>query len=360
MEVLRLVISQSQANYKKEETVKNKMTYPLPPLSTVIGAIHAACKFKEYHPMDISIQGKYESMHREAYTDYCFLNNVMDDRGILIKLRNANMLSNAFDKVASAKKSQGNSFRQGITIDVHDEALLKEYRDLKDMRDKITKIKKERLGPFQAKIKSEKEALKEKKKMHEKTTLEYKAITTREKELTELSKKIKTNFTLYEDRKYNIPISRYASLTTSLAYYEVLNNINLIIHVKSDAETLRMIKDSIYNLQSLGRSEDFVEVKEAEMTTVTDNVEGEVSNINSAYISHELVTNEDVMANKERQGINASGTKYHLNKNYVLEGKKRKFEKKKVVYLSNYSIDDESKGIFLDYSPDKTYIVNFI
>ena len=67
------------------------MTYPLPPFSTVIGAIHNACNYKEYKPMDISVQGTYESMGLEPYTDYCFLNTVMDDRGILVKLRNENI-----------------------------------------------------------------------------------------------------------------------------------------------------------------------------------------------------------------------------------------------------------------------------
>lgn len=37
--------------------------------------------------MDISIQGKFESMHKEPYTDYCFLNSTMDDRGILVKMK---------------------------------------------------------------------------------------------------------------------------------------------------------------------------------------------------------------------------------------------------------------------------------
>ena len=43
MKVIRLVLTQNKAHYKKEETVTNKMTYPLPPFSTVIGAIHNAC-----------------------------------------------------------------------------------------------------------------------------------------------------------------------------------------------------------------------------------------------------------------------------------------------------------------------------
>lgn len=36
MKAIRLHIKQNSANYKKEETVQNRMTYPLPPYSTVI------------------------------------------------------------------------------------------------------------------------------------------------------------------------------------------------------------------------------------------------------------------------------------------------------------------------------------
>ena len=33
--LLRIKLHQNKANYKKEETSENKMTYPLPPYSTV-------------------------------------------------------------------------------------------------------------------------------------------------------------------------------------------------------------------------------------------------------------------------------------------------------------------------------------
>ena len=64
MKALRIVLTQSSANYKREETIDNKMTYPLPPISTIIGAIHNACNYREYHPMDISVQGKFEAKHK--------------------------------------------------------------------------------------------------------------------------------------------------------------------------------------------------------------------------------------------------------------------------------------------------------
>ena len=134
MKALRIVLHQDSANYKKEETLDNKMTYPLPPISTIIGALHSACNYKEYHPMDISIQGKFESMHKEPYTDYCFLNSTMDDRGILVKMKNEDFLSKAFDKVAKPTKSQGSSFRNGNTIQVYNKERSEERRVGKECR----------------------------------------------------------------------------------------------------------------------------------------------------------------------------------------------------------------------------------
>ena len=183
MKALRIVLTQSSANYRKEETIDNKMTYPLPPISTIIGALHNACGHKEYHPMDISIQGKFESMHKEAYTDYCFLNSVMDDRGILVKMKNSNLLSSAFDKVASAKKSQGNSFRKGITIQVHNEELLKEYRNLKDLKDSIDTYKNTEFKEKMDIIKKEKKQLAEQKKKLDKKSAEFLEVAEKEKDI---------------------------------------------------------------------------------------------------------------------------------------------------------------------------------
>ena len=132
MRALRIILHQSSANYRKAESDTNKMTYPLPPFSTVIGALHDICGYKEYKPMDLSIQGKYESMHREPYTDYCFLNSTMDDRGILVKMRNPNLLSTAYEKVAAAQKSQGNSFRNRVTIKVFNETFVSGIYRLKN------------------------------------------------------------------------------------------------------------------------------------------------------------------------------------------------------------------------------------
>ena len=141
MEALRIILKQSSANYRKAGTVDNKMTYPLPIPSTVIGALHNICGYTEYHSMDISIQGKFTSLSRRVYTDYCFLNSALDDRGNLVKVVDPDTFSGAFVKVASAKKSQGNSFKDRITIQVHNEELLQEYCSLKEKSKEIEELK---------------------------------------------------------------------------------------------------------------------------------------------------------------------------------------------------------------------------
>ncbi|MBU3181654.1 CRISPR-associated protein Cas5 [Clostridium psychrophilum] len=360
MEVLRIILTQSSANYKKEETVLNKMTYPLPPFSTVIGALHSACDYKEYHPMDISIQGKYEAMHKEPYTDYCFLNSIMDDRGILVKMKNQSFLSTAFDRVAKAKASTGNSFKKGITIEVMNKGLLEEYRGLKDLSEKIAKFKKDRIDKVLCLTKKRKKTLVNKKKKCDGNSTMLKLISKREKEIKELEKTIKEKLKQYKTEQYEKPISKFASLTTSLKYYEVLNNVELILHIKSDKNTLTEIKDNIYNLKSIGRSEDFVDVREARFVDVVDEIrdQDEVISEYSAYISYELIKNENINL-QSKTGTSADGTKYYLNKNYIIEDNKRIFEKKKVVYTSDYSAEAGSDTLYFDIGKEKSYIVNF-
>lgn len=360
MKALRIVLTQSSANYKKEETLDNKMTYPLPPISTIIGAIHNACNYKEYHPMDISVQGKFESMHKEPYTDYCFLNSVMDDRGILIKMRNESLLSSAFDKVASAKKSQGNSFRKGITIQVYNEDLLKEYRDLKDLKDKIDNYKKGDFNKVLDEIKIEKLQLAAKKKGLDKKSNEFIEIAEKEKEVKAKEKELKEKQKEYELERYAKPISKFRSLTTSLKFYEILNNIELIIHVKADEETLKEVEENIYNLKSIGRSEDFVDIKEAKIVKLIEDDDCEVRSEYSAYLNYDDVKDENIWLDKVESGISISGTKYYLNKNYEIVDGKRQFKKKKVLYASQYFIEETSKDILIDKDEEKEYIVNFI
>ncbi|MBO3319253.1 CRISPR-associated protein Cas5 [Clostridium perfringens] len=364
MKALRIILTQNSANYRREETTVNKMTYPLPPFSTVIGAIHNACNYKEYKPMDISIQGTYESMGLEPYTDYCFLNTVMDDRGILVKLRNGKYLSNSFDKVAKALKSQGNSFREGKTIQVYNEKLLEEYRNLKDLKDKIDEFSRGKLKEVLNLIKLRKKTLSSKKKELKDNKEKLELIKKREFQIKNLEKRLKSEFDDYKEKNYNEPYSKFASLTTSLKYYETLYNVKLIIHVRcEDENTLLDIKENIYNLKSIGRSEDFVDIKEVKIVDLVEEakeMKRRIVNTNSAYVDYNLVKGKIIRSRNLSDSKECNGTKYLLNKNYEILDRKRVFKKKKVVYLSNYVVRKKVDNVYYDLGEEESYIVNFI
>ena len=86
MKAIRLHLKQNSANYRREETINFRMTYPLPPYSTVIGAIHKACGYTDYHPMKVSIQGKYGSQKIRLYRNNCFHDHIDNDRSTLVKM----------------------------------------------------------------------------------------------------------------------------------------------------------------------------------------------------------------------------------------------------------------------------------
>lgn len=358
MKCLRIKLTQSSANYRREETVTNKMTYPLPPFSTVIGALHNACGYTETHPMYVSIQGRFESMGKKAYTDYCFLNSTMDDRGILVKMNDSEKLSKAYTRVASAKKTQGNSFRKGITINVENEELLEEYRNLKNLNDKISDFKKNRLKVVLDKLKKSKAKYTDLKKKSEKGSDEYNYALRRENRIKSREKELNKRVKEYELNKYALPVSRFRSLTTSLKFYEILYGVELVIHISTDDDTLNDIYNNVYNIKSIGRSEDFVNVTDAEFVELYDELpEDEVISDYSAYLGMDVVRDDAIYTNiKGSQNI--IGTKYSLNKLYKIEDGKRIFEKKRVLYASQYFIEECSKEHNVFY--DGKYIVNLI
>lgn len=81
MKAIRIKLYQNMVNYKKPTSFQLKETYPLPPPSTVIGMIHRLCDYKEYHPMDVSIQGKYYSKVNDLYTRYEFKSGGKHEKG---------------------------------------------------------------------------------------------------------------------------------------------------------------------------------------------------------------------------------------------------------------------------------------
>ena len=58
---IRLECYQNLSSYRKPASIDVQESFKFPPYSTVIGMIHKVCNFKEYKPMNISIQGEYKS-----------------------------------------------------------------------------------------------------------------------------------------------------------------------------------------------------------------------------------------------------------------------------------------------------------
>lgn len=75
MKVLKLKLFQENACYKKPFAFKLHETYPLPPYSTVKGMLHSILEAKEYIPMNVSIQGEYESIFNSYNTTYFYKAN---------------------------------------------------------------------------------------------------------------------------------------------------------------------------------------------------------------------------------------------------------------------------------------------
>ena len=163
-------------------------------------------------------------------------------------------------------------------------------------------------------IKKEKNSLASQKKNLDKKSEEFKIIAQKEKEVKDSEKKLKDDIKEYEQENYIKPISKYRSLTTSVKYYEILNNIDLVIHVRSDEDTLNDILENIYNLKSIGRSEDFVDIKEAKIVELYEGDCDVESNL-SIYLNYEDVKGDYILP-KYKDGKPINGTKYYINKNF--------------------------------------------
>ncbi|MGL4874713.1 MAG: CRISPR-associated protein Cas5, partial [Clostridium sp.] len=231
-----------------------------------------------------------------------------------------------------------------------------------DLNDKLDEYNKNELKPKLNEIKIKKKELGDKKKKNKEDKTLLEEIKAEELKLKKEEKELKEAFEKNKKENYTEPYSKFATLTTSLKYYEVLNNIELVLHIRADEKVLKDIEENIYNLKSIGRSEDFVDVKEVKVVELIDELEELITSEYSAYIQSDLVKNEIVFP-KIREGKSYSGTKYRLNKNYEIVNKKRVFNKEKVLYISEYKAGETEKvekNLFFDIEEKKKYIVNFV
>ena len=340
MKVLRIILKQSSANYRKSGTIDNKMTYPLPIPSTIIGALHNICGYTEYHSMDISIQGNYESLSKDMYKNITILNSI-SDRGTLVKMVAPNTVSNAYIEVATATEDNAN-FITEKNIRVKNRELLEEFKNLKVLKEKLEKENKIKTEEFKTR----------KKELSDKDEL---------KKIRIEEKKYKEEFKKIEEESYTKPYSQFRSIVKKPMFYELLNNIFLILHIKSDEQTLKDIENNIFNLQSIGRSEDFVEVIECKMIKLQEfenevkSAEGLTMYLNYNDFQEEKIFNLDVDGNTVK-----SGTKYYLDKDYKIVDSKREFKKVLALYSNYFSADKSSENVKLDEYNNIKLLVNFI
>ena len=144
-------------------------------------------------------------------------------------------------------------------------------------------------------------------------------------------------------------------------FYELLNGIFLILHIKSDEKTLKDIENNIFNLQSIGRSEDFVEVIECKMIELQEfdsevkSSEGLTAYLNYDDIQKEKIFNLDIDGN-----IIKRGTKYYLDKDYKIINDKREFKKALAIYSNYFKANNSSENVKLDEYGYIKLLVNFI
>ncbi len=367
MKALRIKLLQSKAHYGRPECVDNRMTYPLPPYSTVIGALHNACGYTTYHEMDLSIQGKYASMGQEMYTHNSLLNSLQDDRGILVYLENKDLLSAGYVEVARAQKPQGNSFAKNETIEILRQDYIEQYWALVEKKKALEQIKKESIDPQIKSLKAKEKDLKATLKKTEKNTKDYEAIKASLDQIKE-EKKIEKEFKERRRREYEEPISHYRTLVKAPKYYEVLYGVELVLHLRAEEAVMEEVLACIHNLTAIGRSEDFVNQVTVDWVELKEPEKVFKAPVGySGYMGKELCGADGdkpvLMAVDDVSNTEVGGTVYSLPKNYVIQDNKRIFQREKVLYLCQYAVrkgvndglpEEPSKRIFVD---DEGFIV---
>lgn len=358
MKCLRLILHQNQANYRREDTMTNRMTYPLPPLSTVIGAIHNACNWKKYHDMDIGILGHYDSLNLRHYTNVIQLNTLNDDRGKLVKFSNENIQSNSYVLVAAALNNKS-SFKNKKDIDIINNKEFDRFIELKELEINLKNTKNETLDKIDTiKKQKNKELL-----SLEKGSEQYKKIKNEIKELTDQIKIIKDNFI---DQKESISkeLQLYKTIISGPQFYENLSNITLFIYIRTSDDNINEIVSNIGNLKSIGRSEDTIndiKIDIIDVNNITEKIKCN-SKYNS-YIDYNLLKNEVILTSSKQVDAESDTlycSVYYIPKKYVIENDKRIFERKKVIYLSNYSCKMDNENVYYDVYNNEKLLINFI
>ena len=118
-----------------------------------------------------------------------------------------------------------------------------------------------------------------------------------------------------------------------MKFYEVLNNIQLIIHIQADDAVLHDLEQHWTDIKSIGRSEDMVDIQQAKVIDLVETGNISATSEYSAYIDSDALKLDEetderkVYPYKIRNRMKANGTRYYLNKNYELKDGKEFLKK---------------------------------
>ncbi|SCJ54430.1 Uncharacterized protein predicted to be involved in DNA repair (RAMP superfamily) [uncultured Eubacterium sp.] len=337
MKVIKIILTQTTANYRQPEQIKLRSTFPLPPVSTILGGIHKATRWGKYHPIHIGIKGKYGVLSRRTYTNQYVYDRIQYDRGYFVRFTAPNAFSNAYIQIA--KPLMGGALgkrklRTGEGFVVLEKEMLDNFFGMKDELEKINNELKELKT---ARIKETK----------------GKGLTREEKRLARrpYDEKIE-NLTVRKD-ELNFELSHYQSFEKIPMMVDLLNDIKLTLHLVADSpDDYRDILGCIYDIKSFGRSEDFINVETIE--------ELDYSIAESGTIKESIYIPKSECKFFEREGgKKMGGTVYYLNEQYHINEKgQRIFNKIPCLYASNVNLKERGERTFVDETGELFVLIN--
>lgn len=353
--VLRVELFQPRANYRQLNSIDCRQTYPMPPPSTIIGAVHHACGWKEYHPMKVSISAEVDGLYEQFFTQVS-PHAKTNDRGILIKTAYPNSLGKAYIEVVEQGVVDILTGENNIILESE---LYKEYKQLElDIETIKSKIKE-----ITERIKILKKQKKGNKDNNAIRIIDECII----KEESELNKKTEElEMKVYNYEKYMIIFKKFNS-------YQVLSGIHLYLYFEFETlEDLECLVENVYAIDHIGRSEDKVLILDSQLVELDENISGKKSDDNiQSYIDISLI-DEDIVFSYSN--LNNGGTAYYLPKDYhifsakeakelgVPEGQ-RVFNKYWLMNMSKITVDediDSYENLYFDNTNGKNIVVNLI
>ena len=150
-------------------------------------------------------------------------------------------------------------------------------------------------------------------------------------------------------------------LTAHDKFQDIINEAQKGDSIFKSGNVIRVedIEENIYNLQSLGRSEDFVEVIECKIVELQE-VEEIIENSLSMYINAKDFYEENIFTETVDRDHGSGGTKYYLDKNYEIKKGKREFKKVPVIYSTRVQAEESSENVKADFYNGEAILVNFI